>query len=98
MRAFVDALELYKIGYSWVGVASLALAYDTRRIGNRTDYGDRIVRLNIGLENTADLIADLDRGLGQCGAEVQGTKTLGVERAKVTGYPAISRFPHRDRH
>jgi cystathionine beta-lyase len=63
VRAFVDALELFKIGYSWGGVASLAVPYDTRRVRSRTDYGDRIVRLNIGLESTADLIADLDRGL-----------------------------------
>jgi cystathionine beta-lyase len=63
VRVFVDALELFKIGYSWGGVASLAVAYDTRRVRNRTDYGDRIVRLNIGLESSADLIADLEKGL-----------------------------------
>jgi cystathionine beta-lyase len=63
VRIFVDALELFKIGYSWGGVASLAVAYDTRRVRNRMDYGDRIVRLNIGLESTADLIADLENGL-----------------------------------
>jgi cysteine-S-conjugate beta-lyase len=62
-RGFVDALELFKIGYSWGGVASLALAYDMSRVRSRTDYGDRLVRLSIGLESTTDLIADLDRGL-----------------------------------
>jgi len=54
---------LFKIGYSWGGVASLAVAYDMSRVRSHTDYGDRIVRLNIGLENTDDLIADLERGL-----------------------------------
>jgi cystathionine beta-lyase len=63
VRAFVDALELFKIGYSWGVVASLALAYDLRQVRSCTDYGDRLVRLNIGLESTADLIADLERGL-----------------------------------
>jgi cysteine-S-conjugate beta-lyase len=63
VRVFVDALELFKIGYSWGGVASLAVAYDTHQVRTRTDYGDRIVRLNIGLESTADLIADLARSL-----------------------------------
>ncbi len=63
VRVFVDALELFKIGYSWGGVASLAVAYDTHQVRTRTDYGDRIVRLNIGLESTADLITDLARGL-----------------------------------
>jgi cystathionine beta-lyase/cystathionine gamma-synthase len=32
-------------------------------VRSRTNYGDRIVRLNIGLESTADLIADLAQGL-----------------------------------
>ncbi len=63
VRIFVDALELFKIGYSWGGIASLAVAYDTRRTRNRKGYGERIVRLNIGLESTADLIADLENGL-----------------------------------
>ena len=63
VRTFVDALALFKIGYSWGGVASLAVAYDMSRVRSHTDYGDRIVRLNIGLENTDDLIADLEKGL-----------------------------------
>jgi cystathionine beta-lyase len=63
VRAFVDALALFQIGYSWGGVASLAVAYDMSHVRSRTNYGDRIVRLNIGLESTADLIADLAQGL-----------------------------------
>jgi cystathionine beta-lyase len=63
VRAFVDALSLFQIGYSWGGVASLAVAYDMSHVRSRTNYGDRIVRLNIGLESTADLIADLAQGL-----------------------------------
>ncbi len=47
--AFVDALELSEISYSWTGVTSLAVAYDFRSTENRPDYGHRIVRLNIGL-------------------------------------------------
>jgi cystathionine beta-lyase len=62
-RGLVDALQLFKIGYSWGGVASLALAYDMNQVRSRTDDGDRLVRLSIGLESTTDLIADLDRGL-----------------------------------
>jgi cystathionine beta-lyase len=61
--AFVDALELFKIGYSWAGVTSLAVAYDFRSIPNRPDYGARIVRLNIGLEDVEDLRADLAQAL-----------------------------------
>jgi len=61
--AFVDRLELFKIGYSWGGVTSLAVAYDFHSIPNRPDYGHRIVRLNIGLEDAQDLKADLLQAL-----------------------------------
>jgi cystathionine beta-lyase len=61
--AFVDALELFKIGYSWGGVTSLAVAYDFRGNQNRPDYGHRIVRLSIGLEDLDDLRADLTQAL-----------------------------------
>jgi cystathionine beta-lyase len=60
---FVDALELFEIGYSWAGVTSLAVAYDFHSSKGRPDYGHRIVRLNIGLEDVDDLKADLARAL-----------------------------------
>ncbi|MFZ0417483.1 MAG: cystathionine beta-lyase [Candidatus Sulfotelmatobacter sp.] len=63
--AFVDGLELFEIGYSWGGVTSLAVAYDFHGSKGRPDYGHRIVRLNIGLEDTQDLVEDLERCLGQ---------------------------------
>jgi cystathionine beta-lyase len=61
--AFVDALELFKIGYSWAGVTSLAVPYDFGSSPNRPSYGARIVRLNIGLEEVEDLRADLAQAL-----------------------------------
>jgi cystathionine beta-lyase len=61
--AFVDALKLFRVGYSWGGVASLAVAYDIGRLPGRPPYEHRIVRLNIGLEATDDLIADLEQAL-----------------------------------
>lgn len=60
---FVDALDLFEIGYSWAGVTSLAVAYDFHSAKNRPDYGHRIVRLNIGLEDVEDLRADLAQAL-----------------------------------
>jgi len=60
---FVDALELFEIGYSWAGVTSLAVAYDLHGNKNRPDYGHRIVRLNIGLEDVEDLRNDLVNAL-----------------------------------
>jgi cysteine-S-conjugate beta-lyase len=65
VHAFVNALELFEIGYSWGGVASLAVAYDFTGFKGRPDYGHRIVRLHIGLENRDDLLADLEQGLSK---------------------------------
>jgi len=61
--AFVDALQLFGTGYSWGGVASLAVAYKMGHTPGRPSYDHRIVRLNIGLEATTDLIADLEQAL-----------------------------------
>lgn len=63
VHAFVDGLKLFKIGYSWAGVTSLAVAYNIGRIPGRAPYDHRIVRLSIGLESTTDLIADLTQSL-----------------------------------
>jgi cystathionine beta-lyase len=60
--AFVDALRLFKIGYSWGGVTSLAMAYDLRS-PKRPMYGHRIVRLYTGLESIDDLKADMEQAL-----------------------------------
>lgn len=59
--AFVDALELFEIGYSWAGTTSLAVAYTLAPQPNRPPYDHRLVRFSIGLESTQDLIADLEQ-------------------------------------
>jgi cystathionine beta-lyase len=59
---FVDSLKLFKIGYSWGGVISLVMAYESLSRDNR-NYGRQLVRLNIGLEDPQDLIADLEQSL-----------------------------------
>ena len=69
---FVDALSLFGIGYSWGGFESLALAIHPERDRSAMpwpcatwDSADRhAARLWIGLEDPADLIADLESGLG----------------------------------
>ena len=58
---FVDSLRLFKIGYSWGGVTSLAMPHFTLKRKTRS-YGGRLVRFNIGLEAVDDLIADLEQG------------------------------------
>jgi cystathionine beta-lyase len=60
--AFIDALRLFGIGYSWGGFESLALPVDPRRALGVPDHGGPLVRLHVGLEDTGDLIADLDQG------------------------------------
>ena len=60
VNAFVDALKLFKIGWSWGGVTSLVMAYPSLdRLGKK--YRRRIVRFNVGLEDHADLIEDLSQ-------------------------------------
>ncbi len=63
--ALIDRLDLFGIGYSWGGFESLAIPADPARIRTAAprDYAGPMVRLQIGLEDTADLIADLERGL-----------------------------------
>jgi cysteine-S-conjugate beta-lyase len=61
--AFVDALELFKVGYSWGGTSSLAVAYTIASRSGRPSYDHRLVRFSIGLESPADLIGDLDKAL-----------------------------------
>ncbi len=64
--AFVDALQLFKIGYSWGGVTSLAMTYDLQS-PKRPAYGSRLVRLYTGLESIDDLIADVEQALAEIG-------------------------------
>src|SRR5690606_31096427 len=62
--AFIDALRLFKIGYSWGGPVSLAVPYqlsNMRSLGKAPD--GTLVRLAIGLEDPRDLIADLEQAL-----------------------------------
>lgn len=60
--AFVDRLKLFKIGFSWGGVTSLVVVYpNLDRPGQ--NYGGRLVRFNVGLEESSDLIADLTQAL-----------------------------------
>ncbi|HEV2150621.1 MAG TPA: cystathionine beta-lyase [Longimicrobiaceae bacterium] len=65
--AFVDALALFRIGFSWGGVHSLALPWHDLERTHGTPYGDRLVRFNVGLEDTDDLVADLDQALTRAG-------------------------------
>jgi cystathionine beta-lyase len=69
VHAFLDALKLFGLGFSWGGFESLAIHCDPQ-LGRRTfkrDHGDPLIRLHVGLESPADLIADLRAGLDAYG-------------------------------
>lgn len=62
--AFVDALQLFGIGYSWAGPMSLAVPYDLSASRSLAlpwtpEEGGRLVRFAAGLEEVEDLRADL---------------------------------------
>jgi cysteine-S-conjugate beta-lyase len=64
--AFCDALQLFKIGYSWGGPVSLVVPYALSEMRSvRPDYlqAGTVVRFSVGLEDVADLQADLAQAL-----------------------------------
>ncbi len=65
--AFLDALELFGLGYSWAGYESLAIPFDctSYRTATRWAPGGPTVRFSVGLEDIDDLKADLDRGFAR---------------------------------
>ncbi len=63
-HAFLDALQIFGLGYSWGGYESLAVHVflDDRQIAKGPEEGP-VMRLQIGLEDVDDLMADLERGI-----------------------------------
>jgi cystathionine beta-lyase len=72
VAAFLDALELFGLGYSWAGYESLAVPFDCtmRRTATRFAPGGPTVRFSVGLEDVEDLKADLNRGFAKLRATV----------------------------
>jgi cystathionine beta-lyase len=64
VAALLDALQLFKLGYSWGGYESLVIPFDcsTYRTATRWAPGGPAIRLQVGLEDVEDLKADLERG------------------------------------
>ncbi|ATU92107.1 cystathionine beta-lyase [Phyllobacterium zundukense] len=63
-HAFLNALRIFGLGYSWGGYESLALhVHLGGRVITGKDYAGPVIRLQIGLEDTADLIADIENAL-----------------------------------
>jgi cystathionine beta-lyase len=65
VEAFVDHLALFRIGMSWGGCTSLALAHPDLDRPDGIDHGGRLVRLNVGLEDVDDLREDLAQAIAK---------------------------------
>ena len=62
-KRFLNALKLFGLGYSWGGFESLAVPAELEKCRTVRPWTEGpAIRLQIGLEDTADLIADLERG------------------------------------
>ncbi len=60
---FVDALHLFRLGYSWAGPCSLVVPYNLPSMRSPAPYEGTLVRFSVGLESVADLRADLEQAL-----------------------------------
>ena len=61
--AFVDSLELFRIGYSWAGPVSLVVPYDLATMRSKPPWAGTLVRFSLGLEDVDDLIDDCRQAL-----------------------------------
>ncbi|MBW4023169.1 MAG: cystathionine beta-lyase [Proteobacteria bacterium] len=64
VAAMIDGMTLFGIGASWGGFESLVLPStgSIHRTAGSGRFGGEIMRLHIGLEDPADIMADLERG------------------------------------
>jgi cystathionine beta-lyase len=68
-KAFLDALELIGLGFSWGGFESLAALGEMEKCRTVRPWTEgQTIRLHVGLEDVADLIADLERGFAAMAA------------------------------
>ena len=68
--AFINELSLFGIGASWGGYESLVIPFNCTDVRTATGWtpGGPTVRFHIGLEDTDDLIGDLERGFAALAA------------------------------
>lgn len=61
--AFLDALCLFKLGYSWAGPVSLVVPYNLSTLRQAPAWPGTVVRFSVGLECVDDLIQDCTQAL-----------------------------------
>ena len=68
--AFMNALALFGMGFSWGGFESLVIVFDCSEYRTATKWapGGPTLRFHIGLEDPDDLIADLEGGFAAMAA------------------------------
>ena len=67
--AMLNSLRWFGMGASFGGYESLAIPMDSTRLRHLIGSSDyKFIRLHVGLEDPADLIADLEQGLAQLNA------------------------------
>ena len=67
--AFLDALQRFRLGWSWAGPISLCAPYDVAAIRTHSwPHRGGLVRFAVGLEAVADLKADLSQAWPKLGA------------------------------
>jgi cystathionine beta-lyase len=64
VAAFLDALEIFGLGYSWGGYQSLVIPFDCRLFRTATQWAPAgpALRFSVGLEDVEDLQDDLELG------------------------------------
>jgi cystathionine beta-lyase len=64
VHQFCEALQFFRLGYSWAGPVSLVVPYELQTLRNSWPDGIRpghVVRFSIGFETTQDLQLDLQQ-------------------------------------
>jgi cystathionine beta-lyase len=65
LAAFMNGLQHFGLGYSWGGYESLIIPAHFTRTVRKLAAGGPVIRIHAGLEDTGDLIADLEAGLAR---------------------------------
>lgn len=69
LKAFLEGLSLFAMGFSWGGYESLIIPCDPQIVRTAEAWAAEgpLLRISIGLEDPADLIADLSEGFARLG-------------------------------
>jgi cysteine-S-conjugate beta-lyase len=65
LAAFMNSLKHFGLGYSWGGYESLIIPAHFTRTAKKFEAEGPVIRIHAGLEDTGDLIADLEAGFAQ---------------------------------